>query len=310
MKARRKKFIYDGDKVIPAKNINPYLIDAENVYIEHRIKPICDVPEMCMGNIELGNGNLIINDDDYDEFIANEPVAKKFIKKLIGAEEFINGKKRYCLWLVDCPLDELKKMPLVMKRVNACRLFRMSGLNNRKKFVDTPHLFRDRRNPEKFIVVPCVSSENRYYVPIDFLTSDTIVTDRVQIIPDAQIYHFGILTSSVHMAWMRAVCGRLKSDYNYSKNIVYNNFVWCNPTCAQKKLIEQTAQKILDVRADFSGKTFAYLYDEKTMPPELRLAHCENDAAVMAAYGFDEKMTESEIVAALMNLYKSLTIGK
>lgn len=306
MKSRRKKFIYDGELKIPAKNINAYLVDAEDVFIEHRTKPICDVPEMCMGNMELGNGHLIINADEYEDFITSEPAAKKFIKKLLGAEEFINGKKRWCLWLKDCPLDEIEKMPLVMERVNACKDFRMNGSADRKKFADIPHLFRDKHNPQNFIVVPRVSSENRRYIPIDFLNSDTIVTDRVQMIPDAQIYHFGILTSSVHMAWTRAVCGRLKSDYNYSKNIVYNNFIWCSPTDAQKKLIETTAQKILDVRADFDGKTLAYLYG-KDMPDELRDAHKENDRAVMAAYGFDENMTEFEIVSELMTLYKNFS---
>ena len=259
-----------------------------------------------MGNMELGNGHLIINADEYEDFITSEPAAKKFIKKLLGAEEFINGKKRWCLWLKDCPLDEIEKMPLVMERVNACKDFRMNGSADRKKFADIPHLFRDKHNPQNFIVVPRVSSENRRYIPIDFLNSDTIVTDRVQMIPDAQIYHFGILTSSVHMAWTRAVCGRLKSDYNYSKNIVYNNFIWCSPTDAQKKLIETTAQKILDVRADFDGKTLAYLYG-KDMPDELRDAHKENDRAVMAAYGFDENMTEFEIVSELMTLYKNFS---
>ena len=183
----------------------------------------------------------------------------------------------------------------------------MNGAPDRQKLAETPTLFRETFNPDTFIVVPVVSSESRRYIPFAFLTSEYICTDRIKLLPDAKLYHFGVLNSNVHMAWMRAVCGRLKSDYNYSKDIVYNNFPWCNPTDEQKAKIEETAQAILDARAKYPDSSLADLYDETLMPPELRKAHQANDRAVMAAYGFSTKMTESECVAELFKLYEKLT---
>ena len=301
--------LFDNGTERKCKNINAYLIEAPNVFIASNKKPICNVPAMTTGNRPADGGNLIIEAEDYDEFIKKEPNAKKYIKKLTGAVEYINNKDRYCLWLVGVSPSELRKMPEVMKRIEACRQDRLKGASDRQKLADTPALFRETKNPKSYVIVPRVSSENRRYIPLGFLEDDTIPTDSATIIENAEIYHFGILTSNVHMAWMRTVCGRLKSDYRYSKDIVYNNFPWCNPTLEQKANIEKTAQAILDARAKYPDCSLADLYDETTMPPELRKAHQANDFAVMAAYGFNRKITESECVAELMKRYQALVGG-
>ena len=289
-------------------DINPYLIEAPITFVKSRSKPICDVPEMTTGNRPADGGHLIIEAEDYESFLEKEPNAVKFIKKLTGAVEYINRKDRYCLWLVNIEPSELRKMPEVMKRVELCREDRLKGAPDRQKLADTPTLFREIKNPDEYIIVPRVSSENRRYIPLGFLSGDVIPTDSATIIPEAGIYEFGILTSNVHMAWMRAVCGRLKSDYRYSKDIVYNNFPWCNPTPEQRTRIEQTAQAILDARDLFPNSSLADLYDSVAMPPQLRKAHQLNDKAVMEAYGFPIKnFTESDCVAELMKMYQELT---
>lgn len=304
---KSEKQLYDNERMQIVKNINPYLLDAPNIFVESRKKPLSDVPEMTTGNRPADGGHLIIEADECEGFIKKEPLAEKYIKRLVGAEEYINNKKRYCLWLVDCPPNELLKMPNVMKRVEACRQDRLNGAPDRQKLADTPTLFRETKNPKTSILVPATSSENRKYVPIGFIGNETIVTNAVIIIPNATLYHFGVLTSNVHNAWMRAVCGRLEMRYRYSKDIVYNNFIWCNPTAEQKTRIEQTAQAILDARALYPDCSLAELYNEIAMPPELRKAHQANDRAVMQAYGFDVKtMTESQCVAELMKLYKKM----
>ena len=304
------KYLYDGEKKKEVSNINAYLIDAPDVYVENRKMPICDVPEMVTGNRPADGGHLIIEAEDYDDFVCKEPAAKPYIKKLLGAAEFINNKDRWCLWLVGISPAILRTMPLVMKRIQACKEDRENAPDEgRRKLASTPHLFREQLNPETSIVIPVVSSERRRYIPMAYLGKDVICTDRIKFLPNASLYHFGILNSNVHMAWMRAVCGRLKSDYNYSKDIVYNNFPWPNPTDEQKSKIEQTAQTILDARALYPDSSLADLYDELTMPVELRKAHQENDRAVMQAYGFPVKstFTESQCVAELFKLYKSKT---
>ncbi len=301
-----KRIYINESQSIKTKNISPYLIDSPTVWIESRSKPICKVPFMTTGNRPADGGHLIIEADEYDAFIKEEPGALKYIKNLTGAEEYINNKKRYCLWLVGANPSELRKMPLVMKRIELCRQDRLNGAEDRQKLADTPTLFREINNPAQYIIIPRVSSENRRYIPIGFLGSDTIPTDSATIITNAGLYEFGILTSNIHMAWMRAVAGRLKSDYRYSKDIVYNNFPWCTPTDEQKAKIEKTAQAILDARAKYPDSSLADLYDETVMPPELRKAHQENDKAVMLAYGFSTKMTESECVAELFKLYEKL----
>lgn len=304
-----KHRLYTSDHVAIAENINAYLLDAPNVFISNRNKPLCEVPLMTTGNRPADGGHLIIENNDYEDFISKEPNAIPYIKKLIGSAEFINNKKRWCLWLVGVSPAELRKMPEVMKRVQACKTDRENSPDaGRQKLAETPSLFRETNNPDKYIVVPKVSSEQRRYIPIGFLDETTIPTDLVFTISDITIYHFGILTSNVHMAWMRAVCGRLKSDYRYSKDVVYNNFPWPTPTDAQKTKIEETAQAILDARALYPDSSLADLYDETTMPPELRKAHQQNDKAVMRAYGFDIKTTtETSCVAELMRMYQKLT---
>lgn len=302
------KRIYASDRVQIVQNINAYLVDAPTVFIDSKSKPICNIPEMTTGNRPADGGNLIIEEEDYANFIAAEPNAVKYIKKLVGSAEYINNKQRYCLWLVGVSPAELRKMPQVMKRVEACRRDRESSPDaGRRKLADRPTLFRETKNPQTYIIVPATSSERRRYIPIGFLDGNTIPTNAAIVVPDAEIYHFGVLTSNVHMAWVRAVCGRLKSDYRYSKDVVYNNFPWPTPTEAQKAKIEQTAQAILDARALYPDCSLADLYDEVTMPPELRKAHQQNDKAVMQAYGFWGKLnTETECVAELMKMYQEL----
>jgi len=291
-----------------AVNINAYLADAPDVFIESRNKPLSDVPEMTTGNRPADGGNLIIEAEDYDDFIAKEPGALPYIKKLVGAAEFINNKKRYCLWLKGVSPAEWRKLPLVVERVEACKADRLAAPDpGRRKLADTPMLFRETKNPESFIIVPRHSSENRKYIPLGFLKSDFIPADSAVIILNASFFNFSVLVSSVHMAWVRTICGRIKSDYRYSKDIVYNNFPWCEPSDAQKAAIEKTAQAILDARALYPDCSLADLYDEATMPPELRKAHQANDKAVMKAYGYAPNMTEPEIVADLMKRYQELT---
>lgn len=307
-----KKWIFTGDRAQEAENINAYLMDAPNVFIDSRSRPLCAVPLMTTGNRPADGGHLIIEDVDYADFIKKEPLAKQYIKKLIGAAEFINNKKRWCLWLVGVSPADLRKMPLVMQRVEACKADRAAAPDaGRRKLAERPTQFREINNPDTFVVIPAVSSERRKYIPIGFLDKETIATNLVITIPDATLYHFGVLTSNVHMAWMRAVCGRLKSDYRYSKDVVYNNFPWPTPTDEQHEKIEQTAQAILDARNLYPDCSLADLYDEAAMPPELRKAHQQNDKAVMQAYGFWGKLnTESACVAELMKMYQKLAEGK
>ncbi len=303
----KAKVIYDASRKKIAHNINPYLIDAPDIFIDSRNKPICDVLPMSTGNRPADGGHLIIEDDEIDEFLKKEPGARPYIKKLTGSAEFINDKARYCLWLVNVSPKILQSMPEVMKRVELCREDRLHGAPDRQKLANTPAVFRETKNPDRYIIVPRVSSEARRYIPIGFLGADVIPTDSATIIEDAGFYEFGILISNVHMAWMRVVAGRLKSDYRYSKNIVYNNFPWPHPTEKQRADIEQTAHGILDARALYPDSSLADLYNEITMPSELRKAHQENDKAVMTAYGFDWRhMAESDCVAELMKMYQKL----
>ena len=304
----------DGRKVekiscTPAQNINGYLLDAPNIHIEARKTPLCNVPEMFYGSMSNDGGNLIIKAEDYEDFIKKEPLAVKYIRQYMGADDFINGKKRYCLWLVDCPPDELRRMKLVYGRVKAVKEVRLKSTSSAtRRAAEKPMLFYQNSQPSTdYILIPRTSSENRKYIPIGFMSKDIIANTDAQMIPNATLYEFGVLTSSVHMAWVKTVCGRLKSDYRYSASIVYNNFVWCEPTEKQRAKIENTAQKILTVRAGYPNATLADLYDETAMPADLRRAHKENDAAVMAAYEFDLKMTEPEIVSELLKKYFRLT---
>ena len=304
----RSKIIYSSERPQIADNINAYLLNGNDVFVTSRTKPLCNVNEIRKGNQPTDGGNLIIEADEIEEFLRKEPYAKPYIKKLVGAREFINNVDRYCLWLVGVSPAELRNMPYVMERVEKVKHFREnSNDKGTQRLALTPTLFRETNNPQTAILVPSHSSENRKYIPLGFIDDSVITTNATLIIPNATTDHFGVLISNVHMAWMRAVCGRIKSDYRYSKDIVYNNFPWCNPTAEQKAKIEQTAQAILDARALYPDCSLADLYDEVAMPPELRKAHQANDKAVMQAYGFWGKLnTESACVAELMKMYQKL----
>ena len=306
----KPKVIFSSDRPQVVQNINGYLLDADNIFVESRSKPICDVPEIGIGNKPIDGGNYLFTKEEMIGFLQKEPDAKKYFKPWYGSQEFINRCPRYCLWLGECAPHELRKMPECMKHVEAVRQFRLESKSaGTRKLAETPTRFHVENMPKStYVVIPEVSSEKRKYVPMGFMTPDIFCSNLVKIVPNATLYHFGVLTSNVHMAWMRAVCGRLKSDYRYSKDIVYNNFPWPAPTDAQKAKIEQTAQAILDARALYPDSSLADLYDETTMPPELRKAHQQNDKAVMRAYSFDVKTTtETSCVAALMRMYQQLT---
>ena len=376
--ARReaRKRIYDGDRVVEAANINGYLMDAPNAWIESRKSAICEVPPLIFGSMPNDGGFLSDwNDEAKNEVVSKYPSAEKFFRRLVGSQEFINNKSRWCLWLKGVSPTEIRSIPPVADAVAKVREMRFaSKREGTRKLADVPMLFGEIRQPERgsYLLVPRVSSERREYLPIGFMDVVSVASDAVLIIPSATLYHFGVLTSSVHMAWMRAVAGRLKSDYRYSANIVYNNFPWpevgesdfnaeaqsrrdsqscfdrinmidrigdienpVNPVekdlyvsicstrteslrssatlrlCVENNPVVEnittTAQAILDARALYSDSSLADLYDEATMPPELRKAHQANDRAVMKAYGYAPTMTESEIVADLMRRYQELT---
>lgn len=303
------KMIYSEGGIMTANNINPYLIDAPDIFIESRKTTLNDIPMMVYGNKPTDGGNLFLSPEERDVLWEREPDIRPYIKQIYGASEYINNIKRYCLWLVGISPNIARKSNFIRERVKAVREFRLSSSKKQtKESANTPMLFQEIRQPDsKYIIVPRHSSQARRYIPLGFVSQDIIVNDAVQIIPMATIYHFGILTSNVHMAWVRTVCGRIKSDYRYSKDIVYNNFPWPTPTDAQKVKIEKTAQGILDARAKYPDSSLADLYDEVLMPPELRKAHQANDRAAMEAYGFWGKLnTESECVAQLMKLYQQL----
>lgn len=303
------KRLFNNGVVKTVNNINGYLVDAEDIFIESRNKPICNVPGIGIGNKPVDDGNYLFTKEEMENFVLQEPAAKPYFHPFYGAKEFINQQPRYCLWLGDCTPKELRSMPKCLERVEAVKNFRLNSKSEgTRKLADKPTRFHVENMPKgKFLVIPQVSSERRRYIPIGYMDDSVLCSDKVRIMPNATLYHFGVLTSNVHMSWMRTICCRLKSDYSYTVNDVYNNFPWCNPTPEQKALIEQTAQSILDARALYPDCSLADLYDEVTMPPELRKAHQANDRAVMKAYGFDVKtMTESSCVAELMKMYKRL----
>ena len=305
-----KRLYLSNLQTIPASNINPYLIDAPDVFIESRSTPICNVPKLTKGNQPSDGGNLILSEEERAAFIKNDPSIECCIRRYVGAKDYLNNNEiRYCLWLRNIPLSVYVKNKDIYQRLEAVREMRAaSTAAPTRQAANKPALFFSMPQTEStYMVIPRVSSERRRYIPIGFMPPEIIAADSLSIIPDATLYHFGVLTSNVHMAWMRVVCGRLKSDYRYSGSVVYNNFPWCQPTEEQKARIEATAQAILDARAKYPDCSLADLYDEVTMPPELRRAHQENDRAVMAAYGFSTKMTESECVAELFKMYQSLT---
>ena len=311
---RNHKVIFkDSETKITVSNISPYLFEGENTFVTAQKEVLCDVPKMNFGNQPRDGGHFVINEDERNEILKKEPDLEKYLHLYIGAEEFIKNKKRWCLWLKDVSPVDMRKSKILSEKVEAVRQFRLSSsAKTTNGYAKVPHLFAQITQPDDvdYLIVPRVSSERRYYVPIGFLNSNSISSDAVQIIPNANLFHFGVLTSLVHMAWMRTVAGRLEMRYRYSKEIVYNTFPWCDSSEKQKAKIEQTAQSILDARAKYPECSLADLYDETFMPIELRKAHQANDRAVMEAYGFAKDMTESEIVAELFKMYEKLTEGK
>ena len=312
MEVARPKIIFDGENATVAQNINGYLIDAPNINVTSRNTALCDVPQMVYGNKPTDGGNLILTQEEKDDLLAQEPQAEPFIRRLLGAEEFLNGSKRYCLWLVNATPSQLKACPNVLARVEAVRQMRLASKKaaTRKK-ADIPTLFDEIRQPESgnFILVPRVTSERRKYVPIGFMNAETVVTDLVHIIPNATLYHFGILTSRMHNAWMRAVAGRLEMRYRYSKDIVYNNFIWPNlgDTSKLYEQISKAAQAILDARAAHPGEPLAALYDPLVMPQDLLKVHTTLDSLVDKAY--DRTFaSDAERVALLFELYAEATV--
>ncbi|MGM9551919.1 MAG: DNA methyltransferase [Clostridia bacterium] len=306
---KSKKVIFTSDRYVNVSNINPYLVDAPTVLIENRSKSICDVPAIMYGSMPIDDGHLILSAEDTEVLLKENRMNIKFVKKYLGGAELLRNTDRWCLWLKDVSPKDIQQSKFIVERLKRVKLFRESSNRPQTKILaDTPALFGEIRQPNSdMLVIPKVSSENRKYIPIGFISPDIIVNGSALIIPDATLYHFGILSSNIHNAWMRMVAGRLKSDYQYSGTIVYNNFPWATPTEEQKAKIEKTAQAILDARAMYPDCSLADLYDELTMPSEIRKAHQENDRAVMQAYGFDIKTTtESSCVAELMKMYREL----
>mgnify|MGYP001048854251 CR=1 FL=1 len=306
---------------LAATNINPYLVDAPDVVLENRRTPVCPVPGIGIGNKPIDGGHYLFSNDEKAEFLRREPQAEKWFRRWLGADEFINGYQRWCLWLGDCPPNELRQMPEAMKRVDAVRQFRLASKSPpTQKLADTPTRFHVENMPAStYLLIPKVSSERRTFIPIGFMHSDTLSSDLVFIVPDASLYHFGVLTSTMHMAWVRSVCGRLESRYRYSAGIVYNNFPWpdCSPSPqpspkgeganARPSPIDAAAQAVLDARAAFPGATLADLYDPLSMPPALLRVHQKLDAAVDKAYGKTGFKSDAERVAFLFERYQALT---
>lgn len=310
--SKEPRRLYRNDGTYQAcHNINGYLVDGPNICIEKRTKPLCSVPEMSRGSDPVDGGFLILTKEEKEELLSKEPQAEVFIRPFMMGKDFILREPRFCLWMVDADPSLIHKCPLVLQRIQKVREFREnSNRANTKAKADFPMLFESNRSSDTdYIAIPKVSSEQRRYIPIEYLSADIIAGDKLFTMPSAKLYHFGVLTSNVHMSWMRAVCGRLKSDYSYSNTIVYNNFPWPTLTEEQMTKIEQTAQAILDARASHPSCTLANLYDERTMPADLRKAHQANDRAVMAAYGFKPgpDFTESTCVARLLEMYQKLT---
>ncbi len=312
---RSEKYLYPAESGrMLVQNISPYLTEGDDAFVVAAKEAICSVPKMNFGNQPRDGGFFVISPEEREEILAKEPGLEKWLHPYIGAEEFIKGKKRYCLWLVHASPVDIKNSKILYEKVEAVRQFRLSSkAKTTKGYAKVPSIFAQITQPENqnYLIIPSVSSEKRIYVPIGFMSANDISSNAVQIVPNATLYHFGVLTSNVHMAWMRAVCGRLKSDYRYSKEIVYNTFPWPTPTEAQRTKIEQTAQMILNARANYPDTPMAALYDKTLMPLDLQKAHQANDRAVMQAYGFDVKTTtEASCVAELMKMYQELTRGK
>ena len=305
----KPKIIFDGDNKFIVQNINGYLLDAPNIYVEYRKFPVSDAPIIIKGSQPADGGNLILSEDEKNILLKKYPAAEIFIRRYMGADDLINNKFRYCLWLVDASPNEIKKIPPIYERVKKVRESRLqSSKAKTRKDAETPMIFQEIRQPtEDYLAIPIVTSERRKYIPMAFVSKEIIAGDKIQTIPNCNIYIFGILNSSVHMAWVKVVAGRLGISFIYGVQTVYNTFPFCQPTEKQRAKIEATAQAILDARAKYPAASLADLYDENLMPLELRRAHRANDAAVIAAYGFSKNITEPEIVAEMFKKYSQLT---
>ncbi len=305
----KSRIIFDRNSAYSASNINGYLIEGENVVVESRQHPLFDVPEIGIGNKPIDGGNYLFKDDEKEDFVKKEPGSEKYFIRWYGSEEFINKRPRWCLWLGNANPVDLLKLPECMKRIAAVRDFRLASSSpGTVKLADKPTRFHVENMPtDTYLLIPRVSSERRFYIPIGFMSADTLTSDSAHIAMGATLYHFGVLTSLVHNAWLRVVCGRLKSDFRYSKDIVYNNFPWPDVTEEQKAKIEGTAQAILDARQVYPDASMADLYGNLILFPELMKAHRANDAAVLEAYGFPKDATESDIVSRLFKMYQELT---
>ena len=306
------RMLYIDGRPREAENINAYLTDAPNVFIKSRTKPLCLVPDVVKGSSPVDGGNLLLDSDDYNLLMTHEPLSQKYVLPFVGAKEFLHRSQRWCIWIQKYDPAEIRELPLLKKHIESTLEFRLKSTKAAtKKYADYPYRFMEVRQPcSTYILIPRHSSESRRYIPFGFMSPNIICGDANSMIPNATVYHFGVLISNVHMAWVRAVCGRLEMRYRYSNDVVYNNFPWPSPTEAQKSKIEQTAQAILDARALYPDCSLADLYDDLTMPPELRKAHQANDRAVMDAYGFTKgtaaRTSESACVAELMKRYQQL----
>jgi hypothetical protein len=311
-----KKTIYEYEDIrgephaVAAANINPYLVDAPDVVLARRSTPICNVPEIGIGNKPIDDGQYLFTPEERDEFIKREPKAAKYFRRWLGADEFLNGYERWCLWLGECPPNELRQMPEAMARVEAVKHFRLASKSApTRKLAETPTRFHVENIPSgHYLLIPKVSSERRHFIPFGFLGPETFCSDLVFILPDASLYHFSVLSSTMHNAWIRYVAGRLESRYRYSAHVVYNNFPWPEqPSDTLREKIETAAQAVLDARAQFPDATLADLYDPLTMPPALVKAHQTLDQAVDAAYGKRSFKNDAERVSFLFNLYQKYT---
>jgi hypothetical protein len=314
LKESDEKIIFDYETpesephALAVRRINPYLVDAPDVFLENRKKPLCPVPEIVFGNMPNDGGHLLLTNEEKRAIIESEPGADRWIRPFLGADEFINGIPRWCLWLKGIKPEELRALPEVSERVKKVKAYRLESRREAtRKLAAVPALFGEIRQPETdYILVPSVSSEKRHYVPIGFIKPGIIASNLVLMIPGGTLFHFGVLTSLMHMAWVRHVCGRLESRYRYSNSLVYNNFPWPEPTDAQKDAVAQAAQKVLDARAKFPGSTLADLYDSVAMPPELSMAHAALDKAVDKAYGKTAFASEMKRVAFLFDRYLTI----
>jgi hypothetical protein len=295
-----------------AKNINGYLIEGNNVLLPNRTLPICNVPKMFRGNMPTDGGNLLLTESEYLEFKKNEPHNIKFIKPFISAHEFLNNKKRYCLWLIDANPKELIESKLITERLGKVKEMRLaSSKKSTNRLAETPTLFELISQPKtNYVLIPRHSSENRKYIPFGYFSKDEIVADSCLAFPEATLYEFGVISCAIHMTWVKYVCGRLKSDFRYSNTIVYNNFPWPeSPTDKQKVAVEKAAQEVLDVRANFPNSSLADLYDPLTMPPALVKAHNALDKAVDLCYRSQPFANETKRIEFLFELYDKYTAG-